>query len=97
MTALLLQQAAQQLDAHDAVMLPAHDGGYVLLGLKSSCRALFDHIPWSTSVVATETLRRMAALKLFVWRGPTLHDIDESADLQHVPDLISRFLHPTQV
>ena len=96
LTAPLLQQAAQQFELHDAVMLPAHDGGYVLLGLKSPCPELFDHMPWSTSTIAFETLRRMAAANMRVWQGPTLHDIDEPADLQHVPDLISRFLHPTQ-
>ena len=88
LTSALLQQVAQQLDAHDAVMLPAHDGGYVLLGLKSPGPELFNNMPWSTSVVAVETLRRMAALKLRVWPGPALHDIDEPADLQHVPDFL---------
>ncbi len=88
LTTTLLQQAAQQLETHDAVMLPAHDGGYVLLGLKLTCPELFEQMPWSTAVVAAETLRRMAALELRVWLGPTLHDIDEPADLQHLPDLI---------
>ena len=88
LTAWLLQQATQQLKTHDAVMLPAYDGGYVLLGLKSPCPELFDDMPWSTSVVAAETLRRMAALHLRVWQGPTQHDIDEPADLQHVPDFL---------
>ena len=92
LTAALLQQAAQQLETHDAVMLPAHDGGYVLLGLKFPCPELFGDMPWSTSVVAAETLQRMAILNLRVWLGPTLHDIDEPADLQHVPELISDFL-----
>ncbi len=96
LTAPLLKLAAQQLEAHDAVLLPAHDGGYVLLGLKSPCRALFGHMPWSTFAVASETLRRMAALNLRVWLGPTLHDIDEPADLQHVPDLMAQSLHLTQ-
>ncbi len=90
MTAPLLKQAAQQLEEHDAVLLPAHDGGYVLLGLKSPCPELFEHMPWSTSVVAVETLRRMATLNMRVWQGPTLHDIDEPADLQHVTDLFSK-------
>ena len=92
LTASGLKQAAQQLEQHDAVLIPAHDGGYVLLGLKSPCPELFDHMPWSTSVVATKTLQRMAALNLHVWQGLTLHDIDEPADLQHVPDLFSAFL-----
>ena len=94
LTASGLKQAAQQLEHHDAVLLPAHDGGYVLLGLKSPCPELFDQIPWSTSVVAAETLRRMAALSLRVWQGPMLHDIDEPTDLQHVPDFL---LQPVQL
>ena len=93
LTASLLKQAAQQLDQHDAVLLPAHDGGYVLLGLKTPCPELFEHMAWSTSVVAAETLRRMAALNLRIWLGPTQHDVDEPADLQHLPDL---FLEPLQ-
>jgi uncharacterized protein len=88
LTAPLLKQAAQQLRTHDAVLLPAHDGGYVLLGLKSPCPELFEHMAWSTSGVASETLKRMAALNLRVWQGPTLHDIDEPADLHHVPDFL---------
>ena len=94
LTASGLKQAAQQLEQHDAVLIPAHDGGYVLLGLKSPCPKLFDHMAWSTSVVATETLRRMAALNLRVWQGLMLHDIDEPADLQHVPDFL---LQPVQL
>ena len=89
LTTLLLQQAAQQLEHHDAVLLPAHDGGYVLLGLKSPCPELFEHMAWSTSVVAAQSLRRMAALNMRVWQGPTLYDIDEPADLQHVPKFLS--------
>lgn len=87
LTAPLLEQAAQQLKNHDAVLLPAHDGGYVLLGLKSLCPELFENMAWSTSVVGAETLRRMATLNLRVWQGHTLHDIDEPADLQQIPDL----------
>ena len=89
LTASGLKQAAQQLEQHDALLIPAHDGGYVLLGLKSPCPELFDLMPWSTSVVATKTLQRMATLNLRVWQGLTLHDIDEPADLQHVSDFFA--------
>ena len=61
------------------------DGGYVLIGLKSPCPALFDRMAWSTSSVALETFRRMAGLGLKVWLGPLLHDIDEATDLAHLP------------
>ena len=85
LTAGILQESARQLDAHDAVLLPAADGGYVLIGLKSSCPALFDRMAWSTSSVALETLDRLAGLGMTVWLGPLLHDIDEAADLAHLP------------
>ena len=85
LTAGILRESARQLRAHDAVLLPVADGGYVLIGLKSPCPALFDRMAWSTSSVALETRRRMARLGLRVWLGPLLHDIDEVADLAHLP------------
>jgi uncharacterized protein len=85
LSAAHLSEAAEQLAQHDAVLLPVADGGYVLIGLKAPCPELFTRMPWSTSAVAAETLRRMAALGLRVWQGPQLQDIDEAADLAHLP------------
>ena len=85
LSAELLGEAARQLQAHDAVIVPVADGGYALIGLKLPCPELFATMPWSTSTVAKETLRRTAALGLSVWQGPMLHDIDEPADLRHLP------------
>ena len=84
-----MAEAAAQLKHHDAVLIPAADGGYVLIGLKAPCPGVFAPMAWSTSVVAAETLRRMASLGLRVWLGPTLHDIDDAADLVHLPDTFS--------
>ena len=81
----LINEAARQLQAHDAVIVPVADGGYSLIGLKLPCPALFTQMAWSTSTVVHETLQRMAALRLSVWQGPMQHDIDEPADLQHLP------------
>ena len=86
LTSASLNEAARQLTRHDAVLLPANDGGYVLIGLKSPCPGLFNDMPWSSPTVAGETLRRMAALGLRVWQGPRLQDIDEVGDLAHLPD-----------
>lgn len=91
LTAAVIQEAAHQFQTHDALLVPVADGGYVLIGLKSPCPTLFDHMPWSTASVAAETLARMAALSFKVWRGPLLHDIDEPADLAHLP---AGFLSP---
>ena len=85
LNAAQLTEAARQLEHHDVVLLPASDGGYVLIGLQTPCPNLFTDMAWSTPVVAQETLRRMASLGLKVWKGPVLHDIDEPADLIHLP------------
>lgn len=80
-----IAEASRQLDHHDAVLLPAADGGYVLIGLRTPCPSLFNNMVWSTPTVAFETLRRMANLGLRVWQGPLQYDIDEPADLKHLP------------
>ena len=80
-----IAEAGRQLEQHDAVLLPVADGGYVLIGLRAPSPGLFTDMAWSTPVVAAETLRRMASLGLRVWQGPRLHDIDEPADLAHLP------------
>lgn len=86
LTAVQLREAAHQLEKHDAVLIPAADGGYVLIGLRATCPTLFADMAWSTKVVASETLSRMASLGLHVWLGQVLNDIDESADLKHLPE-----------
>ncbi len=86
LTAAQLDGAARQLASHDAVLVPATDGGYVLIGLKAPCPEVFSQMCWSTSTVAAETLHRMAALDLRVWQDLPLHDIDEPADLAQLPD-----------
>jgi len=85
LTAGVIAEAARQLARHDAVLVPVADGGYVMLGLRADCPEIFRDMPWSTPVVAAETLRRLALRGLRVWLGPTLHDIDEPADQIHLP------------
>jgi glycosyltransferase A (GT-A) superfamily protein (DUF2064 family) len=85
LTAGIIGEAAAQLARHDAVLVPVADGGYVLLGLRADCPDIFRDMAWSTAVVAAETRRRLAALGLNLWLGPTLHDIDEPADRVHLP------------
>ena len=80
-----IQTAVQQLDQHDAVMIPATDGGYVLLGFKQVNDSLFSDIVWSTASVAAVTKQRIAALDWTLALFDPLHDIDEPTDLKHLP------------
>lgn len=85
LSARRLREAAAALERHDAVIHPALDGGYPLLGLRAFHPSLFTDMPWSTAAVAELTLARMQALEWCVWVGDELADIDEPADLIHLP------------
>ena len=76
-----LVEAAAHLESHDAVIYPAKDGGYVLLGLVRFHESLFTEIAWSTDAVAATTIARIRALGWSLFVGDTLRDIDEPADL----------------
>ncbi|WP_111640309.1 TIGR04282 family arsenosugar biosynthesis glycosyltransferase [Marinimicrobium alkaliphilum] len=79
--ASLFEQAAGHLRDHDAVLYPAADGGYALLGLRQYHPSLFSDMPWSTAEVGAITLARIRALGWSCYRGAVLNDIDEPADL----------------
>jgi hypothetical protein len=81
MSASLLREAAQALQAHDAVMHATVDGGYALLGLKQFDPSLFSDMPWSTDAVASITLERIGQLGWSLHAGQVLRDVDEPRDL----------------
>jgi len=76
-----LTRAFLALDQSDVVIGPASDGGYVLLGLRQFCPALFDNIPWGTQHVGPLTQSIAAREGLAVSVLPTLNDIDRPEDL----------------
>lgn len=83
--AALLQQAAALLQTHDAVFVPALDGGYALVGLRQPQPALFEGMTWSTSRVMQDTRDRLRAAALHWAETAPVADIDVPADLQHLP------------
>jgi len=83
--AAMLRDAAGRLATHDAVFVPALDGGYALVGLRRSAPAIFADKPWSTAQVMTITRDRLQAAGLSLAELPPVHDIDEPADLAHLP------------
>ncbi|HEX9946483.1 MAG TPA: TIGR04282 family arsenosugar biosynthesis glycosyltransferase [Allosphingosinicella sp.] len=78
-----LRAAAAALVDHDALIHPAHDGGYALLGLTRFDRSIFEDIDWSTERVAAQTMAKIEALGWSLHVGETLRDIDEPKDLRH--------------
>lgn len=83
--AAVLQQASQALMTHDAVFVPALDGGYALVGLRRPAPELFEGMVWSTPKVMAHTRQRARQACLQWAELPALADIDEPADLVHLP------------
>ena len=83
--AAILRDAAEHLAKHDAVFVPAFDGGYALVGLRREVPGIFSDMPWSTPQVMALTRQRLAAAGLRWAELPPVHDIDEPADLAHLP------------
>ncbi|ODB87757.1 hypothetical protein A3193_02315 [Candidatus Thiodiazotropha endoloripes] len=82
-----LQQAFTWLESHDGVLAPAQDGGYVLLGLKSTPPPLFKGHYWGESDVAETTRDSMRQLG-WRWRElPLLWDLDRAEDLWQLETL----------
>jgi hypothetical protein len=81
-----LQSALTRLQDHDAVIGPALDGGYYLMGLhrRSFQPGIFEGIPWSTSQVMALTQKRLAGYGLNSFLLPGLRDIDTVEDLNRV-------------
>lgn len=84
-TAVSLQWAAKALLSHDSCMIPTFDGGYALLGLRCFSPHLFADIAWSTDTVASVTRQRIAECGMSLAEQAKVHDIDEAADLLHLP------------
>jgi hypothetical protein len=80
-----LLAAAQALLAHDAVFVPALDGGYALIGLKRPAPTLFEGIAWSTDAVMAQTRAKARKAGLHIAELDPVADIDEPADLEHLP------------
>jgi rSAM/selenodomain-associated transferase 1 len=71
----------------EAVLAPAEDGGYALIGLTKVSPRLFSGIAWGTSAVYEETAGRLAAAG-YRWRAlRTLWDVDRPEDLERLRSL----------
>jgi rSAM/selenodomain-associated transferase 1 len=68
----------------DAVLAPAQDGGYVLLGLRRVRRELFEALPWGRWDVVSLTRARFAALRLRWVELEPLWDVDRPGDLKRL-------------
>ncbi len=64
-----------------AVLGPAKDGGYALLGLTTPCPEAFESMPWGSSQVAQLTQARLVGSGFVVETLSSLEDIDDRRGL----------------
>jgi uncharacterized protein len=76
----LILKAFRLLGRHDAVLGPASDGGYWLVGLRRRPRLLspFRHVRWSTPHALADTLANLHCRS--IGQLPTLSDVDDAQD-----------------
>ena len=89
LTADYLYEALSRLKQGSAAVLgPAADGGYVLLGLQMFSPSLFANINWGTDQVLFQTRTKLSELG---WKWDELHllrDVDTPEDLLEFPTLM---------
>jgi uncharacterized protein len=86
-TSILARTAALLAAPGDrAVLGPADDGGYYLLGLKVAHAHLFEDIMWSTDSVAERTALRAQEIGLELIILPSWYDVDDAASLYRLID-----------
>ena len=81
LTPEIIEQAFELLNTSDAVLGPAKDGGYYLLGLRKMIPQLFSDVAWSTDEVFSATVKTLENLNLSYSTTPILSDIDTIEDL----------------
>jgi rSAM/selenodomain-associated transferase 1 len=80
LTPRVLQEAARALQEHEAVIAPAEDGGYVLVGLSAPQPALFEDVAWGSAAVMAQARERLSRAGTRWKELETFWDIDRPED-----------------
>lgn len=80
LTPFELRNAASALAENDAVVIPAEDGGFVLLGLRRTDARLFANVEWGGAQVMAATRRNLTALGWRWQEMAPLWDVDRPED-----------------
>jgi hypothetical protein len=77
-----LRSAASALrEGNDVVLIPAENGGYVLVGMRKAQPTLFSNIAWVKSTVLADMRTRIVEQRLMLVERPPLWDVDTEIDL----------------
>ena len=87
LTGTHIAMAAQSLATHDAVLTPAEDGGYVLIGATRTDPRMFENVEWGTAQVLLRQRECFTALGFRCHDMSTLWDVDRPEDLPRLRSL----------
>ena len=82
----VLEDAFETLASHDVVVGPTHDGGYYLVGAKTSHPTLFASDGMGTRSAFERLLSRARALELSIGFAASFYDIDVVDDLTRLAE-----------
>ena len=79
-----LRAAMAALEAHDVAIVPAEDGGYVLLAMARPVPQVFEGVAWGSPSVMGETRSRLAAAGVAWLELPASWDVDRPEDYERL-------------
>jgi glycosyltransferase A (GT-A) superfamily protein (DUF2064 family) len=93
LTEAIIDEAFKSLQSNDAVIGPASDGGYYLIGFNKGTFLpdIFTGLMWSTSSIFRQTM------KVLQESGCSVHILPECSDVDTVDDLRSFFIRNKDV
>jgi hypothetical protein len=88
--AWIVEAAWASLTHHDAVLGPAVDGGFYLLGLRRVEPGLLSELPWSVPSTFAATAARLRARGYSFDTAASWFDVDEVGDLSRLTEAIAQ-------
>jgi rSAM/selenodomain-associated transferase 1 len=84
----IIDLAFRELDSADIVVGPAMDGGYYLIGMKSTHPEIFLNIDWGTARVFEKTVLNIIKMGLQYRTVETLFDVDSLDDFLKAEEIL---------
>jgi len=76
-----ITSAISRLDNADVVLGPTNDGGFYLIGIRSTLPDIFSNVTWSTDTAFEQTAEGIRSKELMMSLIPPWNDIDTPEDL----------------
>jgi hypothetical protein len=83
----IIDDVIRQLNERDVILVPAEDGGYVLLGVTTYHENILANVPWGSEQVLSRTVANIESLGLKYELLGECWDVDRPEDLQRYFEL----------